>query len=127
MPQTNWTYTNSFGQNFNIGLYHGKSSGHILLHCNRSIVLIDFSIKSHKTYSFFIGEEFIELTIDKNNITDPDIPYTYSLKINKEINTPLNVKRKLTQQKNNKLAIILGIAFFVVLAIICYFVIRASR
>ncbi len=118
MPQRNWTYSNTFGQQFNIGLYHGTKSGHVIVYCNRSIILIDFSISKTKKYSFFIGEEFIELDLQRKESTKED--FNYSLKINEELTTSQNKIRKERNRKNNLLAAFLGVAFFLTIGITCY-------
>jgi hypothetical protein len=120
MPQQSWTYLNKIGQQFDIGLYHGLKSGHVIVYCNKSIVLIDFTIKETKKYSFFIGEEFLELDLEKNEKLNQK--FEYSLKINHDFLTPYNRILKKINKKNNIIAACLGFAFFSVIGITCYFI-----
>ena len=64
MAQMNWIYLDDRGGRHSIGLYHGDRSGHMLIHCNRKIIQIDFSVKETKTYSFFVEDEFCEMIVD---------------------------------------------------------------
>lgn len=120
MAQQSWTYLNRIGQKFNIGLYHGLKSGHVIVYCNRSIVLIDFTIKDTKKYSFYIGEEFMELDLEKNKSIKEE--FSYSLTINHELSTSYNKEKKERNRKNNLLAAFFGIAFFLAIGITCYII-----
>jgi hypothetical protein len=97
-------------------------TGHVILYCNESIVLIDFSILDNKKYSFFIGEEFIELDLEKD--LSKKQKFNYKLKINKEANTSLNKLRKISNKKDNILAACLGLAFFLTIGITCYIMLQ---
>lgn len=120
MAQQSWTYLNKIGQKFNIGIYHGLKSGHVIVYCNKSIVIIDFTIKEDKKYSFFIGEEFLELDLNKQSTSDP--PFKYSLKINHNLTTPYNKVKKEKNKKNNIIAACCGLAFFLAIGITCYLI-----
>lgn len=95
MSQFKWTVTGNRGKNFNVGLYHGSSSGHVLVHCNRRIVLIDFNVRETKTYSFFLDDELCELTIERAGDQ-----FLYGLQINREADTPLNRVRRRLEKKH---------------------------
>lgn len=82
------------GQRYDIGLYHGDLSGHLLVHCNFKILLIDFSVKEPRNYSFFIEDELCELSIVRNGER-----FGYGLEINTWTDTPLNKARKVQNRK----------------------------
>ncbi len=65
MSQSNWVYSDQTGQQYQIGLYHGQSSGHLIVYCNWKVILIDFNVLNSKTYSFYFGDELCHLKIDK--------------------------------------------------------------
>ena len=95
MSQYNWTLLDDFGNQYKVGIYHGEKSGHVLVYCNKKVLLIDFNVLRTKTYSFFLGHEFCELTVIK------DIgSYRYDLRINEKANTQLNNIRKKIGIKN---------------------------
>ncbi len=102
MNQLNWTYLADNGTRHNVGMMHGPQSGHLLVHCNSKIVLIDFSILEGKSYSFFIEEELCELFIEKK-----DGQFTYRFETNAKVNTPLNQARK----KQDRLHLFQSLAF----------------
>jgi len=123
MAQSNWTYADPLGQQFNIGLYHGTESGHVIVYCNKTIMLVDFSILETKQYSFYIGPEFFELKLEKDN--DQTEGFNYELKVNKELNTTLNQIRKVSNLKNNIIAACLGLVFFLTIGITCFMIFSA--
>jgi len=77
------------GRQYKVGIYHGNKSGHLMVYCNSSVVLVDFHVKETKTYSFFIDDEFFELQVEKK-----DDEFLYGLELNTTVDTPLNKIRK---------------------------------
>lgn len=57
--------------------------------CNARIVLIDFSVKQAKDYSFFIDDELFELSVEGKPGS-----YAYNCSINEDADTPRNRIRK---------------------------------
>ena len=94
MSQLSWTLLDDFGQQFEIGLYHGDRSKHVLIHINKKPVVVDFNIKESKQYSFYVGYELCEMKIQK----EAD-QYSYSFVTNQDIDTPLNLARKEQSRK----------------------------
>jgi hypothetical protein len=47
-------------------MYHGDTSGHVILFVNSEIILIDFNQKQSKNYSFIIENQLLELAINEN-------------------------------------------------------------
>lgn len=74
---------------------HGATSGHLLVTCNNSIVIIDFSVLKTSTYSFFIEEELCELTIERK-----EDQFFYGFEVDQEADTPLNQQRKKRDKKH---------------------------
>ncbi len=63
MPQIFWKYKNSSGKDYEVSLYHGDSSGHILLYSGQEIIKIDFNVRSDSKYSFLLGDELFEVSV----------------------------------------------------------------
>jgi hypothetical protein len=93
MAESLWRFTNELGQPYLIGLFHGDKDGHLVVHCNSRVVLIDFNVQQSKAYSFFIEEELCELKLDRQ-----DAGFTYSCRINVDADTPKNRWRKSAEQ-----------------------------
>ena len=89
MSQMQWTYLDDRGGRYNVGLYHGSATGHLMIHCNGRIVVIDFNVFTNKKYSFLINDELCDLHVENN-----DGAFAYGLEINKDANTPANMRRK---------------------------------
>jgi hypothetical protein len=52
MAQRLWYYKNEYGPDYEIGLYHGDKSGHVMIYVGQKIVKIDFSVFDNKNYHF---------------------------------------------------------------------------
>jgi hypothetical protein len=64
MPQQTWTYQNNEGMTYEVSIYHGQNSGHVLIFSESEIITIDFAVLKSKVYSFYLGEEWFELKIE---------------------------------------------------------------
>ncbi len=64
MAQKAWYYKNETGLAYDLNMYHGDKSGHVLIYSNQAIIAIDFNVRSTKVYSFYLGDELFELLID---------------------------------------------------------------
>ncbi|MEZ4949020.1 MAG: hypothetical protein R2879_05490 [Saprospiraceae bacterium] len=95
MSQFSWTVIGQNGKKYQIGLYHGNKTGHVMVHCNMKVILIDFSVLESKQYSFFLDEELCELNLERQGDS-----FRYGLNLNKDADTPLNRKRKLLDKRN---------------------------
>lgn len=89
MAQYNWLYLGENGRQYNVGLFHGDRTGHLMVMCNARIVLIDFSVQQSKEYSFFIDDELFELSVERQPGR-----YAYHCAINEQADTPRNRIRK---------------------------------
>jgi hypothetical protein len=97
MAQVGWTLIDNQSRPQKVGLYHGDSSGHLVIYCNMKMVQVDFNVKESRTYSFFIEDEFCEVSIIKTK----DGRFEYACTINKTVDTPLNQARKVVKKKEN--------------------------
>lgn len=95
MAQLNWTYVSDSGRQHLVGLFHGDRTGHLLVHCNSRIVLIDFHVLESKNYSFFIEDELCEIKLQREAEG-----YSYGFEINKEVDTPKNRERRATEKRH---------------------------
>lgn len=117
MSQLTWTVLDDFGQKYDVGLYHGSTSGHVMVYCNKRVIIIDFNVLANKKYSFYLGEELCELNIKKQSDQ-----FTYGLIRNNEANTPLNQRRKELNRQFTQKTILVAI-FLVLATVSTYFII----
>lgn len=113
MAQLQWTVPGFGGKTYLVGLYHGEDSGHLMVHCNNKVMLIDFGVQSSKDYSFFLDDELFEVKIlKKENGT-----YAYDMVHNEEIDSPHN-RRREEGKKSDRRSIIAGIGLVVLIGIV---------
>jgi hypothetical protein len=96
LAQQQWIVPGFGGQQYSIGLYHGIDSGHLMVHCNGEVLLIEFAVKDSKEFSFFLGEELYELIITKEASR-----FSYHLQHNEEIDSPHN-RRRESEKKTDR-------------------------
>ena len=116
MSQYNWTLLDDFGNRYKVGIYHGEKTGHVLVYCNKKVLIIDFKVLRTKTYSFFLGMEFCELTVIKESDS-----YRYDLKINQKINTHLNLHRQKLHRQNVIKSVLIFMVIVLLVAFLTYF------
>lgn len=116
MNQSHWTYWDDYGRQHVVGILHGANTGHLVVHCNSKVMLIDFSVDEAKTYSFFIDEHLCKLKVLPNG---EDFKYQFDVDENK------NTKKYQQQKKEDKKymyqkigSIIATIALFIVVTLI---------
>lgn len=111
MAQVQWIYLDNSGGRHQVGLYHGDRSGHLLIHCNRKVVQIDFGVKEDRVYTFFIEDELCEISLqrDKNGL------FSYDFQVNKTADTPRNRERRAENRRNTRLLIMTIVGGLVVL------------
>ncbi len=96
--QRGWSYLDHQGRHHKIGIYHGDSSGHLLIYCDLKIVKIDFGVKEARNYSFFIEEELCELQVKQ----DRQGAFSYDFVVNEKVDTPLNRQRWQTARQDRR-------------------------
>ncbi|MFK7935870.1 MAG: hypothetical protein AB8G22_20320 [Saprospiraceae bacterium] len=113
MNQLTWTFVDDFGKRNVVGVGHSAESGNLVIYCNSNIILIDFKILEDYDYSFFIGDELVNFSIQKEAASK----FSYSCEINKKADTPRNRFRKKEDKKHWKqvLALVGGLITFVLL------------
>jgi hypothetical protein len=116
MAQVNWVYLDDQGGRHRVGVYHGDRSGHLMIHANRRVVQIDFSVVDTKTYSFFIEDELCEVLVEKMK----NGHFGYEFRVNKTIDTPRNRIRKVGNRRNNRLLAWLVVAVVAAIALIFF-------
>lgn len=116
MSQLNWTVLGDVGDKFHVGMYHGETSGHLVVYCNWKIIIVDFSVLQSKTYSFYLGHEFCHLNIEKL-----DSGFRYALEKDIEANTPLNIARQKAERQDSIKSGMLLIALIFTIVVIVYF------
>ncbi len=79
MNQFHWTYWDHFGKQHVVGILHGIKTGHLVIHLNSKVLIIDFNVFQPKKYSFLINEEICELQIEA-----ADSGFKYDLGVNEK-------------------------------------------
>jgi len=112
MNQCSWTYVDDAGKPHRIGLAHGATSGHLLIHINARVALIDFNVLDTASYSLFINEELFNIGIEKKGED-----FRYAFEIDRKADTPRNRKLKEQEKKHwlQTLAVVGGVLLAVVL------------
>lgn len=106
MAQFQWTIISNRGQRYRLGLYHGDRSGHLMVHCNSKVMMIDFGVRDSKTYTFFLDEQLYELRLERQNGH-----FQYACVLNEEAETPLNQAMKADDRKQWLRALLLSVGF----------------
>jgi hypothetical protein len=114
----NWTFLDYQDKKYEIGLYHGTNSGNVLLYCNETIVVVDFGVLDTKNYSFYIGDELAELTIEKENKN-----FSYRLIQNVKTLTPLNLARIQQEKRYILYTFLLFLSLAIIIALLSYILI----
>ncbi len=103
-----------YRRKFTIGLHHGDESGHVLVHVNGKIIVIDFKIQHQKQYSFYMGPELFNLTIKPEGKA-----YVYELLKDNESPTPLNLARAQSEKEDMRL-MALGFGFVAIVLLLLF-------
>ncbi len=85
MAQTQWTYHGPSGRSYQIGLYHGDDSGHVIIYCNNNILTIDFDVRENKSYSFYLERDLCELSLSQEG---EGFEYDFQIAQSKEVENP---------------------------------------
>ena len=120
MAQQNWQINTGYGRDHIIGIYHGDQSGHVVVHCNNRVLLLDFNVLQPKSYKFFIDQELCELNIDKDNNC-----FCYDLSIDYQADTPKNRHRDAEEKEERRaylLSLLTGVGILLVAFVIAYYI-----
>lgn len=118
MGQFTWQYLGIQDQPKTITLFHGDTTGHVLITLNSKVLVIDFNVRDTKNYSFFIEEELCEVKIEKSAEH-----FHYSFVIDKNVQTPLNKRIKKREKKH----LIQTALFFGVIILMCFGIAFAAK
>ena len=121
MSQLSWTLLDDFGQQYEIGLYHGDRSKHVLIYINKKPIVVDFNIKEPKQYSFYVGHELCEMKIEKESNQ-----FSYSFVTNQDVDTPLNLARKEQSKKYFFYIIAIALLLFIAILGLSYWMLSTS-
>lgn len=113
MPQMNWTYVADSGQQYRVNLYHGNRSGHVLVTVNNSISVIDFFVRSDKSYTLMLEDEVFLLEIEKG-----EKGFSYGLTMDTLTKTDKNIRRQSAERRQNRW--IAGIAIATVAVLLLF-------
>jgi hypothetical protein len=111
VAQLQWTIISNRGQRYRLGLYHGDHSGHLMVHCNSRVMIVDFGIRDSKTYTFFIDEQLYELRLRRENGR-----FSYACVLNEEAETPLNQAMKASDRRDWWRVLLLALGFIAVIS-----------
>lgn len=116
MPQIFWKYKNLSGTDYDINLYHGDISRHVIVYIGQEIIKIDFSVLGDKEYSFMLGEELFKLSIEyikgKTNYTLVNVGKEQKI-------LPFGASRTINKQRTIEL--IIGFVVFIIILLISYY------
>lgn len=94
MNQFHWTYWDNLGRQHIVGILHGIKTGHLVIHLNSRVLIIDFNVLQSKTYSFLINEEICELQIEEQASG-----FKYDLGVNEAQELARKEKKKKEEKK----------------------------
>lgn len=116
MSQLTWTVLDDVGGKFHVGIYHGETTGHLVVYCNWKIIIVDFNVLESKSYSFYLGQEFCHLDISKAGEG-----FRYALKKDNDAKTPLNLARKKANRRDSIKSAMLIVSLIFLVVVIVYF------
>lgn len=116
MSQMTWIHIADDGSRHKVGLFHGDTTGHVLVYCNARIVVIDFNVTTSKKYSFFINDQLFDLEIEAK-----EGKFAYGFRPDQIADTPYNVARRKADRKQIWQVIFFGIGFVLLILLVFYF------
>jgi hypothetical protein len=119
MSQFTWTYIGDNGALHRVGLFHGDSTGHLMIYCNTRIVVIDFGVTTSKNYSFFINDELCDIAIEEN-----EGKFSYGFKVDEVTDTPRNRGRRRLARIELRQTFYIVLMLLMAMSCILFFVLR---
>lgn len=117
MKQRNWYYYDANRIKHIIGFMHGQESGHVLVHINSKITIIDFNVLEPKTFSFYINKELLQIIIDKEGKE-----FKYELKIDEKASQEINAAKDKETKLYRTQTILFVLAFIIVIGLAIYWI-----
>lgn len=90
-----WTYVSTNSKQFRVELYHGETTGHVLMTVNGKVTVIDFKVFQSKSYSLFLDHELCSVVLDR---TGDEMRYRFETDLRAD--TPLNRARRERDRKD---------------------------
>lgn len=115
MSQFTWTYIGDEGALHRVGLFHGDSTGHLMIYCNTRIVVIDFGVTTSKNYSFFIDDELCDIAVE-----EIDGKFSYGFKVDEVTDTPRNRGRRKMARAEHRQIFVFSLIFLSLLSAVLY-------
>lgn len=115
MNQQYWIYIDESGRQHQVGMLHGPDSGHLLIHCNSNIVVIDFEVNQAKSYSIFIEDQLCKIHLEKNS----DV-FSYKFEVDKDADIPVNRRRKKIERKHLLQTLVAFVGFALITGVVAY-------
>ena len=122
MSQMTWTYIADDGARHKVGLFHGDNTGHLLIYCNASIMVIDFSVTTTRNYSFFINDELCDIEVEEK-----EGKFSYGFKVDQITDTPRNRVRRRLLMEEVRQALVVGAIVIGVILIATWLIFRFNR
>ena len=117
-----WTYVSTNSKQFRVELYHGETSGHVLMTVNGKVSVVDFKIFESKTYTLFLDHELCRVVLDRQ----ANQMY-YRFEVDQHTDTPLNrARRHRDRQHLRKTAVFFLVALGGVVAL-AYFLVQLRQ
>lgn len=116
MSQMTWIHIADDGSRHKVGLFHGDTTGHVLVYCNARIIVIDFNVTTSKKYSFFINDQLFDLEIEAK-----EGKFAYGFRPDQIADTPYNVATRKADRKQIWQVIFFGIGFVLLILLVFYF------
>ncbi len=96
---------------------HGQESGHVLVHVNSKITIIDFNVLEPKTFTFYINKELIQIIIHKE-----EQEFKYELKIDEKAKEALDNTKVKDSSKDRNQTIAFVIVFILLICLAIYWI-----
>ncbi len=107
MAQVSWNLRSNTGNFYQIGLFHGDRTRHVVLYCNNRIIQLDFKVFEEKTYSFYLDDELCEVQLQPRG----DNVFSYHCLLDNVAPTALNIARDKLEKKHWRLTALLAAGF----------------
>ena len=112
MGQIQWIYVDDYGRRHKVGLYHGDRSGHLMIHCNSRVIVIDFNVFSDKKYSFLINDDLWDVHVERKKNR-----FAYAFEIDKSADTPGNRRRRARNKRQLVMSLVVMAVLLCIIAL----------
>ena len=106
--QFQWTFLDNKRQRHTLGIAHSPTSGHLVVHCDHRVVIIEFSVLEAKEFSFFVEDELCRLNV----LGDRDAGFTYNFAIDTDADTEVNRVRNADRKRDARRNVVRSVLLF---------------